>query len=118
MLSPEFTLDQDDTFIILTLICPLIRVKDIEYSMDNNLFHFYAQPYYLRLTLSHNLQPLGEEKLDYDIETGKLVFKLLKETPGQLFFDLNTNALNTPKKGPLVEEIDDEGYIEQKPPLI
>lgn len=88
MITPKFTVTQDDTFIILTLHVPYLKITEMEMFIEGAQFKFYLKPYYLRLTFSHELVENGEEKAQYSVDTGDLVMKLPKATKGQHFEDL------------------------------
>jgi protein SHQ1 len=101
MITPTFSLTQDNDSVILSAKCPLIRTQDIEYAIEGRTFYFYAKPYYLRLCFQDDLHPgsivsLENSELEtkdiscqYEIEAGMLTFHLPKAIPGEKFRDLD-----------------------------
>ena len=88
MITPKFTVAQDEEFLTLTLHVPYLKITEMEMFIEGTQFKFYLKPYYLRLTFSHELVENGQEKAQYSVDTGDLVMKLPKATKGQHFEDL------------------------------
>ena len=51
MLTPRFSLSQDDKFLYVTIYAPFTHIDKTEVFMDENEFRFFSKPYYLRLHL-------------------------------------------------------------------
>lgn len=88
MLTPTFSADQTNEFVILTLKCPLIKAQNVEIDVNGPEFHFYGHPYFLRLIFPHSLVEDGREKTSYNIETGILRLEIPKLEP-RFFEDLD-----------------------------
>lgn len=55
MLTPAFSLCQDDHFIHLEIKAPhAAAIKDCEIQFEDRHFTFYARPYFLRLVIVTN----------------------------------------------------------------
>jgi len=48
MITPRFTLDQDDRQLIITIFAPYTNVKDTEIHVHEDDVRFFSKPYYLR----------------------------------------------------------------------
>jgi hypothetical protein len=91
MTTPRFTLSQDDEFVVASIHTPYVRVKDMEFTIEDNVFLFYCKPYFLRLTFSHKLLEDERAKAVYDIDkdNGTITCHLPKENVGEFFEDLD-----------------------------
>ena len=49
MLTPKFTIEQQDNFLLISLKCPFIKSQNVEIFIEKNEFKFYAKTYFLRL---------------------------------------------------------------------
>ncbi|XP_059246144.1 protein SHQ1 homolog [Mustela nigripes] len=123
MLTPAFDLSQDPDFLTIAIRVPYARVSEFDVYFEGVDFKFYANPYFLRLTLPGRVVENGIEQGSYDTDKGIFTIRLPKETPGQHFEGLNMlTALLAPRKSrtakPLVEEIGasevSEGGIEDE----
>lgn len=48
MLTPQFTIQQENDFLILNLKVPFIKSNSVEISINEFEFKFYSKPYFLR----------------------------------------------------------------------
>ncbi len=120
MLTPMFSLRQDEEYLHIQLKTPFIKSQDVEMDVDGNEFRFYAKPYFLRylvmqihsffrLHLSGNVVEDGRESAKFDVATGTMDISLPKETKGEEFKDLDlltkllTSPSQTETKKPLIE---------------
>lgn len=114
MITPKFTVAQDNGHLYLTIHAPHVRAQTVQLDVDSDQFKFFASPYYLRLTFPG---PLNEEEdhtvATFDAGAGDISVKLTKLTPGQQFpnLDMLTGLLATRKQQqagsskPLIEEV-------------
>ncbi|ODV58134.1 Hsp90 cochaperone SHQ1 ASCRUDRAFT_78056 [Ascoidea rubescens DSM 1968] len=133
MITPAFDLNQDDTFLYINVKLPSLKFnsRDLEISITDNIFIFYLDPYYLRLTFSPNELLINNSDLDlndsqpdslqnhfyYDSSDQKLKFKIKKKLKNQHFNNLHLPNLllsqsnhhhkiaNDEKNHPLIQEI-------------
>lgn len=89
MITPDFSVDQDENFVFVNIKAPHIRVSNIEVIVDGELFVFSLAPYYLRLRFPGRLIDEDEEA----IEAARSEFERIKSESGQ----------NEPR--PLIEEV-------------
>jgi len=122
MITPFFTISQDDEFIYIDVKISHIRFSapNIEMTVENELFVFSLPPYYLRLRFPYPCIEDDRSHAEYDSKTECVKIKIPKETKGQFFPDLDLTAkllarTNEPKVGdigqansskPLIEELD------------
>ncbi|KAI5968869.1 hypothetical protein CANMA_002043 [Candida margitis] len=119
MLTPFFTINQDDEFIYIDVKISHIRFSapNIEMTVDNDLFIFSLAPYYLRLRFPYPCVDDDRSHAEYDSKSESVKIKIPKETKGQFFPDLdltakllartNENTIDEQKeKKPLIEEMD------------
>lgn len=95
MLTPKFSLTQDENFVYVTINVPYIRVSSAELITEDCTFTFYCKPYLLKLTFPHAFKEEDEEcKATYDpfLDNGTLVATLPKLEPGQHFPDLDLTS--------------------------
>ncbi|KAI9143501.1 SHQ1 protein-domain-containing protein [Paraphysoderma sedebokerense] len=107
MITPKFSLSQDDDYVTAIIRCPYIKSQDVEFFIQDNVFKFYVKPYFLRLTFSHSLIEDGRESASYDIAKGEITAKLPKLNPGEEFEDLDlvSKLLMTKKESQKVEKL-------------
>ncbi|KAG5417332.1 hypothetical protein I9W82_004965 [Candida metapsilosis] len=119
MLTPYFTINQDDEFIYIDVKISHIRFSapNIEMTVDNDLFRFSLPPYYLRLRFPYPCVDDERSHAEYDSKSESVKIKIPKENKGQFFPDLdltakllartNENTVEKQKeKKPLIEEMD------------
>ncbi|KAI8917775.1 SHQ1 protein-domain-containing protein [Powellomyces hirtus] len=101
MLTPAFSISQDDEFVTVLLKCPYIKAQDVEFYIQDTEFKFYVRPYFLRLTFPASIIEDGREKASYDVDKGEITVKLPKAIKGEAFADLDfLTKLMAPKGGP------------------
>ncbi|RCK55271.1 Protein SHQ1 [Candida viswanathii] len=122
MITPFFTIAQDDEFIYIDVKISHIRFSapNIEMTINNDVFVFSLPPYYLRLRLPYNCVEDERSHAEYDSKSECVKIKIPKENKGQFFPDLDLTAkllarTNEPKLGdvgqqdksakPLIEEV-------------
>ena len=131
MITPEFSLSQESNSIQITLKTPYIKAQSIEMDVQGCEFKFHAYPYFLRLHLPHEVIEDEKSKCSYNVDEGKVLIELSKETPGQHFPDLDlltklmasrNDHLPTPppfcndsETRPLIEEIQSSDSSNQIP---
>jgi protein SHQ1 len=100
MITPQFSVGQDEEFVVVTMKVKYIRAQNCEIDIDNEDFKFFCKPYILKLHFPHPLIEDGREHASYDVDKGELIVKLPKQEKG-LFFPhldmLNTLIANKPK---------------------
>ncbi|TPX37196.1 hypothetical protein SmJEL517_g00812 [Synchytrium microbalum] len=130
MLTPAFTVSQDEDYIIVVLKCPYVRSQDVEFFIDQTEFKFAIRPYYLKLTFPCAIIEDGRETASYDIGAGEMTIKLPKMNAGEHFPDLDLlstlvsarqpQQLQAPKKVgiQMLEDSDDESDEEMDSDLV
>ena len=71
MLTPRFTLDQDETFLIITIYAPFTNLSETEIFMDETDFRFFSKPYFLRLHLPGEIEETDKASGAYDAQTSR-----------------------------------------------
>jgi len=121
MLTPFFTVDQDDEFVLIDVKISHVRfsAQNIEMVVENELFIFSLPPYYLRIRLPFPCIDDERSHAHFDSKEESVKIKIPKLTKGQHFpnldltakllartsnIDSNTEQPRTQK--PLIEEID------------
>ncbi|KAI9011139.1 SHQ1 protein-domain-containing protein [Gaertneriomyces semiglobifer] len=89
MLTPAFSLSQDDEFVTVILKCPYVKAGDVEFYVNETEFKVYVRPYFLRLHLPKALVEDGREKASYNVDRGEITVVLPKATKGEHFPDLD-----------------------------
>jgi protein SHQ1 len=85
MLTPRFTLDQDETCITITIYAPFTNIADTEIFMDDTDFRFFSKPYFLRLHLPNAIEETDSANAKYDPDMNSFVIKAPKKTSGEFF---------------------------------
>ena len=133
MLTPRFSLSQDDRFLFVTIYAPFTHIDKTEVFMDENEFRFFSKPYYLRIHLPGPVTENEEASASWDSDTNSFNVKCPKLNEGEVFtgLDMLTDLL-TPKGSrdaqskieilPGEEDSDEEEeeedwYFEQKLPV-
>lgn len=99
MLTPKFSLTQNEQFVIATLHVPHVKISESEMFIEGTEFKFYLKPYYLRLNFSNEIIEDGSEHAQYDIEKGDIIVHIPKKNSGENFTDLTMiNKLLAPKQ--------------------
>ena len=55
-LVPKFSLNQNDSFVILKIYVPYVKVSSSEVTIDGRMVLFYCKPYLLRLNLTADIE--------------------------------------------------------------
>ncbi|XP_067935579.1 protein SHQ1 homolog [Watersipora subatra] len=112
MLTPRFTLSQNDEFIIAKIETPYVKFSDGEMWMQDNEFSFYCKPYHLKLYFSGEIFEDGTELARYDVESGIFTINIPKMVKGEKFENLDMltklvtpSTANTSVKGSAVIEV-------------
>lgn len=103
MITPKFTISQNDEFVIITIKMPYIRMSALEMIAEDCNFSLYCKPYLLKLTFACQFKEEDEEcKATYDpfSDNGTLIAYLPKLNHGEHFpdLDLTTKLLQLNKK--------------------
>lgn len=117
MITPLFSLDQDDEFVYINIKVPHIKAGAVHFEVSDNVFVFSLVPYYLRLRFPAQL--IEDEKMssNYDLEKSVVRCRISKLNKGEFFKDLGmlSKLLLTKqqekqfvnsRKGPLIQEVD------------
>ena len=133
MLTPRFSLSQDDKFLFVTIYAPFTHIDKTEVFMDENEFRFFSKPYYLRLHLPGPVVENESASASWESDTNSFNVKCPKVNEGETFtgLDMLTDLL-TPKGSHEVrskievisgdggeeedEEEEEDWYFEQKLP--
>lgn len=123
MITPKFTITQDDDFIFVSIFVSNIRFQSdsVEIIVDSNLFIFHLSPYYLRLRFENELIENEKCTAIYKASDECIFVSIPKLNQGEFFPDLDlpikllarqgdligADALNTNEKNnkQLIEEI-------------
>ncbi|CAI4227847.1 unnamed protein product [Auanema sp. JU1783] len=130
MITPTFTIEQEDDYLIITIRAPFAKIKETEIEYSEDLFVFASQPYFLRIHLPRHVIYNETGTAKYDADSGTFTVQVPKLNKGEHFPDLNMiTQLLRPQETKvsakrLVEEIgsdeevideEDEYYLEQNP---
>ncbi|KAG5362929.1 Protein SHQ1-like protein [Yarrowia sp. B02] len=111
MITPDFTVDQDEDFVFVNIKAPHIRVANIEIVVDGELFVFSLAPYYLRLRFPGRLLDEDEEEVELvkkQIRDASLESKPLDQG------DSKSDQNSADKKSTaLIEEVSSKPLIEE-----
>ena len=116
MITPVFEVRQDDDFLYVEMRVPHMKVSSFDFYIEQDLFKFYAKPYFLKLVFPGKMVEDGREQATYDIAAGLLTVRLPKESKGEQFPDLDLVTLlqaksktksPAPSVAPLVEMMED-----------
>lgn len=130
MKTPQYSLRQTATDILVSIRCPYIRQSELEYIIADTTFRFYCNPYFLLLEFN---TPIGTEKsCSYCVDTGMVEIAIAKHDDAwlpdlDLLTLLKQPAVNptlnaNPSLNPLIEQVEppktkDDGLGEQGAPL-
>ena len=79
MLTPRFSLDQDDKFLLVTIYAPFTHIDKTEVFMDEDEFRFFSKPYYLRLHLPGEVIENEDATASWEADTNNFVVKCPKK---------------------------------------
>ncbi|RKP13508.1 SHQ1 protein-domain-containing protein [Piptocephalis cylindrospora] len=119
MITPKFSVDQDQEFVKVEIHAPHIRATDVELYIEGDEFKFHLAPYFLRLHLPGRVVEDDRATSSYDVAAGIITCKLPKETPGETFegLDMLTTLLARRverPQGPLIEVLEEDGGEDMK----
>ena len=117
--TPDFILKQDNQFVYFEIKCPNVRGKEIEMILDGFDFHFYAEPYLLKLTFQHKLIEDQQASAKYNIEEGIFFARLSKAIEGEDFKEILLLSTMKPfkKQSPKIELSEGSGItLTDEPP--
>ena len=98
MLTPRFSLSQDDKYLHVTIYAPFTHIDKTEVFMDEDEFRFYSKPYYLRLHLPGEVVESEDAAASWDAESSSFIVKCPKKVEGEHFSGLDMlTELLTPK---------------------
>ena len=98
MLTPRFSLSQDDKYLHVTIYAPFTHIDKTEVFMDEDEFRFYSKPYYLRLHLPGEVVENEDAAASWDAESSSFIVKCPKKVEGEHFSGLDMlTELLTPK---------------------
>mmetsp|Transcript_24493 Transcript_24493/g.27238 ORF Transcript_24493/g.27238 Transcript_24493/m.27238 type:complete len:464 (-) Transcript_24493:28-1419(-) len=122
MITPLFTVSQNEEFVLLDLQVKYIRSADAEFLIAEKDVKFYCKPYLLKLSLPHPVVEDGREKATYDIDKGLMKVFLPKKEKGLFFPHLDMLTKLIAKKPvapevvtPLIEVIEEPGSKKEEP---
>lgn len=124
MLTPYFTVKQDDEYVYISIKVSHVRfsASALEMVVNSDLFIFSLSPYYLRLRFPHSLLDDERASATFNSKESCVDIKLPKENHGQDFPDLDLAARllarkdepkETPSR-PLIEDLDVPNSVEAK----
>ncbi|KAJ2845025.1 hypothetical protein J3B02_004793 [Coemansia erecta] len=117
MITPRFSVRQDEKQVFITIRAPHVRAQAIEFDVDEYQFKFFASPYYLRLTFSGKVVEDETSTASFDAARGDITVVLSKQVVGEQFknLDMLTSLLATARERdadgdtkairPIIEEI-------------
>ena len=98
MLTPRFELDQDESFLLISIYAPFTNISDTEIFIDGLDFRFFSKPYFLRLHLPNAIEETDSASAKYDADSNSFIIKAPKKIQGQFFPGLDMiSELLTPK---------------------
>ncbi|KAI9479108.1 hypothetical protein LPJ78_005575 [Coemansia sp. RSA 989] len=131
MITPRFSVRQDETSVYVEIHAPHVRAQTIEFDVEDDQFKFFANPYYLRLTFPGKVVEDEKSTASLDAASGNITVALSKQNPGEEFanLDLLTSLLATRRekeaessqsKRPFIEEVGNidstlqEAYLDEE----
>ncbi|KAJ2786159.1 hypothetical protein GGI15_001685 [Coemansia interrupta] len=97
MITPRFSVEQDEARVYVKIHAPHVRAQTVEFDVDEDQFKFYASPYYLRLTFPGKVVEDETSSASFDAASGDISVSLAKQVHGEKFenLDLLTSLLAT-----------------------
>ncbi|KAK9453231.1 SHQ1 protein-domain-containing protein [Dipodascopsis uninucleata] len=133
MITPHFTVRQDDNFVYVNIKVTHLKAQNVEIRIEENIFVLSLPPYYLRLKFPSNIVDDDRAVASFDFTSSLLKVHLPKETSGEYFPDLDlttkllarvgessainmhvSNGASDSVKKPLIEEV---ASIEAEPEM-
>lgn len=112
MITPDFTVDQDEDFVFVDIKAPHIRVANIEIVVDGELFVFSLAPYYLRLRFPGRL--LDEDEEEVEMVKKQIQDAHIDDQKSLEQSDSKSDQNSTDKKdSSLIEEVTTKPLIEE-----
>ncbi|KAJ1367568.1 hypothetical protein KIN20_028506 [Parelaphostrongylus tenuis] len=113
MITPSFSIVQDEKWLIFTIRAPYAKIADVEIEYGDDIFMFSAPPYYLRVHLPREVEDDGSGTASYDSSLGEFTVHVPKRHVGEDFprLDMITELLNPQKlltAKQLVEEVEND----------
>ncbi|KAL6739604.1 hypothetical protein Aduo_013038 [Ancylostoma duodenale] len=113
MITPSFSIAQNDKMLIFIIRAPYAKIADTEIEYADDIFMFSAPPYYLRVHLPREVMDDNSGTANYDSTLGEFTVRVPKKNHGENFpgLDMITELLNPQRKisaQQLVEEIVDD----------
>ncbi|KAI9253810.1 SHQ1 protein-domain-containing protein [Phascolomyces articulosus] len=125
MITPTFSVDQDENAVIITINTPYVRAQDVDLHVQGNEFRFFLKPYFLRLYFPGNIIEDDDSNAKYDLSSGKFHVRITKETKGEHFADLDLLSKLLARRGeepseskkqkkPLIEVIGGDDHVQDE----
>ncbi|KAJ2345953.1 hypothetical protein GGF43_005092, partial [Coemansia sp. RSA 2618] len=116
MITPKFSVRQDETSVYVTIHAAHVRAQSIEFDVEDDQFKFFANPYYLRLTFPGKIVEDEKSTAKFDASSGDILVTLSKQTPGEEFenLDLLSSLLATRRD----KEAGEQGEEQPRRPVI
>ncbi|KAF8986487.1 Hsp90 cochaperone shq1 [Entomortierella lignicola] len=104
MITPTFTVSQEEDFVTIIIKAPHIKTQNVDFEVDGSVFKFNVKPYFLRLTFPGNVVDDERATASYNVGAGELTVVLPKETSGEHFPDLDMLTKLLVRKSDLSEK--------------
>ncbi|KRX03747.1 hypothetical protein PPERSA_04255 [Pseudocohnilembus persalinus] len=120
MLTPKFTISQNDEFVIIVIRVPYVKISSAEFFLDVYNFRFHLNPYLLNITFKQPLKPVNEEPTSskYNQDTYELTVNLkncgFNNQYEDFFEDLEEEILELGDINPDIVSINDRIQVRQK----
>ncbi|SCV05413.1 LANO_0H06942g1_1 [Lachancea nothofagi CBS 11611] len=104
MLTPRFSITQDDEFLFICINIATVRfnASSLEMVADDNLFIFHLSPYYLRLRFSKGLIDDERSEAEFKAQDESIRIRIPKANKGEFFEDLDLPTKLLARQGDLV----------------
>lgn len=90
MLTPRFTVRQDDEFVVVEMRVPgHVRLGEDDVWIEGRSFKFHAHPYFLSLELPGEVVQDGRERAEFDRTANRVTVWIPKATSGEHFEGLD-----------------------------
>jgi len=115
MLTPRFSLSQDDATLTITIYAPFTNLENTEIFMDGTDFRFFSKPYYLRLHLPGEVEETDDAGGVYQADISSFVIRCPKRQQGEHFpgLDMITQLLIPKGDTELKNQIEEVGGEEE-----